>query len=151
MNPILLLGSLAAIVVTAFIAARLFPVKNPLDDGRVTRNLMRYEPDAVVGDIYITTDGKAALAKLEAPEESIGMTVQLGDRVVCRILRAADIKKAETRDDKLVIRFDDFTQPSVTRPFDADSLSAVRALVNKVARTQPANQPDQEKEASHAA
>jgi hypothetical protein len=130
MDPILLFGSLAAILVMAFVAARMFPVKNLLDDGRVRRNITRYEPDAVVTDIYIANDGKAALAKLEAPADSVGLAVQLGDRVVCRILHAADITRVEKRDAKLVIHFDDFTQPSVSLLFDETTLPKAHELVS---------------------
>jgi hypothetical protein len=133
MDPVQLFGSLAAILVTAFIAARMFPVKNPLDDTRVRRNLMRYEPDAVVTDIYIAKNGKAALAKLDAPADSLGLAVQLGDRVVCRILHATDIRRIEKRDGKLVIHFDDFTQPSVTLLFEGTTLSKACELVNTFA------------------
>ena len=147
MDPIQVFGSLAAIMVTAFIAARMFPVKNPLDDTRVRNNIVRFEADAVIAEILIADGGNAALAKLDAPAESIGLTVQLGDRVVCRILRASDIKRAEAKDGKLIIRLDDFTQPNVTLPFaDKDKLTAARDLVNSVAIKSPT-----EKDVSHAA
>ena len=147
MDPVQVFGSLAAILVTAFIAARMFPVKNPLDETRVRKNLLRYEAGAVVTEIHIADGGKAALARLEAPLESIGLAVQLGDRVVCRILRAADIRRASTRGNKLVIHFDDFTQPSVTLPFaDENKRKAAQDLVNSVAL-----QPHEKKDAPHAA
>lgn len=145
MDPVQLFGSLAAILVTAFIAARMFPVKNPLDDDRVRRNLLRYEPDAVVRDILVSSDGQAALAQLDTPAGSLGLAVQLGDRVVCRILHGADIKKVETSQGKLVIHFDDFTQPSVTLPFDEDQLTTAHELVKDMAA------PSMPEDASHAA
>ena len=147
MDPIQVFGSLAAIMVTAFIASRMFPVKNPLNDTRVRKNIMRFEADALVVEVLIADGGMAALAKLDAPTESIGLTVQLGDRVVCRILRSSDIKRADAKGGKLIIRLDDFTQPNVTLPFaDKDKLIAARDLVNSVAITSPTD-----KDVSHAA
>ncbi|WP_417448797.1 hypothetical protein [Kordiimonas sp.] len=137
MDPVQILGSLAAILLLAFIAMRMFPVKAPLDDGKVTRNLQRYEPDAKISEIYLTEDGKAALIQLQAPANALGLTVQLGDRVVCRVITGQDIKRADISHGKLVIHFDDYTQPAIKLAYGIEVLPKVQDLVNTVATSGP--------------
>ncbi|WP_417463780.1 hypothetical protein [Kordiimonas sp.] len=128
MDPVQVFGSLAAIIVTALIAWRMFPARTPLDDGIVKRNLARYAPDAHIAAIYLSRDKKAAVASLTSPASSIGLAVRMGDRVVCRILQATDIKSVQVSGETLFLTFDDFTQPNIKLEFSPAALTEVLPL-----------------------
>lgn len=128
MDPVQVFGSLAAIIVTALIAWRMFPARTPLDDGIVKRNLARYAPGAHIAAIYLSRDKKAAVASLTSPSSSVGLAVRMGDRVVCRILQAADIKRIQVTDETLFLVFDDFTQPNIKLEFEPALLAEVAPL-----------------------
>ncbi|WP_417456954.1 hypothetical protein [Kordiimonas sp.] len=128
MDPVQVFGSLAAIIVTALIAWRMFPARTPLDDGIVRRNLARYAPDARIASVYLSKNAKAAVASLTSPASSIGLAVRMGDRVVCRILQAADIKSVQVTGETLFLVFDDFTQPNIKLEFEPAVLAEAAPL-----------------------
>ncbi|MCJ9428985.1 hypothetical protein [Kordiimonas marina] len=113
MEPTQLAFSFIAITLLALIARWLFPVKKQLDAERVSRNFARCYPDLVQGQAIIADDGAAALLPIAANDTEVGLVTQPGDRVVCRLLVAADIAALERKDDRLHIRFHDFTYPDL--------------------------------------
>ena len=129
MDPIQIIGSLVAIMVVAFMASRMFPVRTMLDEGRVRRNLERYEPSARFSDILISSDGTVALAALNSPADSLGLAVQMGDRVVCRILTKADIRAFVANTGRVHVKFNDFTQPTLTLVLDTATEKKALALL----------------------
>lgn len=132
MDPVQVLGSFAAIVITALLAWRMFPARTPLNDQIVRRNIARYAPEARIASTFLSKNAKAAVASLTSPALGVGLAVRLGDRVVCRILQAADIKNVRTSGDTLVLTFDDFTQPSIKLDFDPSTLAEVSALFDEL-------------------
>jgi|GEM_PF-1507724 len=127
----LTLGSLVAIIILALVAARMFPTsKQRLDADRVTRNLKRYAPDANIADIMIDSTGKVAITRLNAPKDSFGLARLLGDRVVCRLLTSADIRKVYKDHARITLVFNDFTQPEITLTMSADRLPNATALLD---------------------
>ncbi|NVJ71210.1 MAG: hypothetical protein HWE08_12690 [Alphaproteobacteria bacterium] len=130
----LTLGSLLAITILALIAAKLFPVSSGLDEGRVKRNLKRYEPDLEFGKTYVATGGKIALAEIINRPDVIGLTHLLGDRVVCRILTASDIKRVHRGRAKLAIELNDFTQPEISMVFPTDVAADAENLLNSISK-----------------
>ncbi|WP_417460845.1 hypothetical protein [Kordiimonas sp.] len=132
MDPVQVLGSLIAIIVTAFLAWRMFPARTPLDDQIVRRNLARYAPEAHVASVFLSKNAKAAVASLTSPASSVGLAVRLGDRVVCRILQPNDIKNVRPSGDALLLVFDDFTQPNIKLEFDTATLAEVSLLFDEL-------------------
>lgn len=128
----LTLGSLAAIMILGWFAGRLFPVKNPLDAGRVERNLLRYEPDAHPDEVLISEDGLSALVTLHAPAGQIGVLRQLGDRVVCRLLGPGDIARVYSSQSSLTIVCADFTQPEITIVATDGNATKAKAMIETV-------------------
>lgn len=125
----LTLGSLVAIIILALLAAKMFPNTGRLDADRVMRNLKRYAPEADIGDIMVDATGKVAIAALNAPVGSFGLARLLGDRVVCRLLTSADIRKVYKDHARMTLVFNDFTQPEITLTMPADTLpKAVKLL-----------------------
>jgi len=125
----LTLGSLVAIVILAFLASKMFPNRGRLDDDRVSRNLMRYEPDADIGDIFIDATGKFALVALKSPAENLGLVRLLGDRAVCRLLTDADIRSVFKDHARITLVLNDFTQPEITLTMSNDTLKSVADLL----------------------
>ncbi len=126
----LTLGSLVAIIILALLASKMFPNKGRLDADRVKRNLKRYAPEAKISDIMIDSTGKVAIAALKAPDGSFGFARLLGDRVVCRLLTSADIRKVYKDHARITLVFNDFTQPEITLTMAADTLPKAVALLD---------------------
>jgi hypothetical protein len=132
----LTLSSLAAIAILGWLAARLYPVSGVLDEERARRNLLRYEPGADIDAVYVSSDEATAVLRLKVPEGAVGLLHRLGDRVVCRILFAPDVKQAVWTDDLLTLVFDDFTQPKLSIRFSEDDKSDVKSTFATLANTQ---------------
>lgn len=132
----LTLGSLVAIIILALLAAKMFPNKGRLDADRVARNLMRYAPAADISDIMVDATGKVAVAALNAPADSLGLARLLGDRVVCRLLTSADIRKVYKDHARLTLVFNDFTQPEITLSMPLDTLPKTVKLLDRLTSQQ---------------
>ncbi|NVJ99619.1 MAG: hypothetical protein HWE25_15830 [Alphaproteobacteria bacterium] len=136
MNIELTIGSLLAIAALAWIAGRLFPVTKPLNEERVIRNLVRYEPDAKFDEILLSEDGQTAFVPLLAPENTIGLLHQLGDRVVCRIMGASEIAATRIDHASLTIVTQDFTQREVKLFLSEKPMATARKALNAITDTQ---------------
>ncbi|WP_286831169.1 MULTISPECIES: hypothetical protein [Kordiimonas] len=138
----LTLGSLVAIIVLALLTAKLFPNTGRLDADRVARNIVRYAPEAQVADVMVDATGKVALAALDAPADCFGLARLLGDRVVCRLLTSADIRKVYKDHARITLVLNDFTQPEITLTMPAATLAQATKLLDGFANRE---------EATHAA
>ena len=124
--------SFIAITLLALIARWLFPVQKSLDAERVRHNFSRCYPDLTPGEAIIAEDGTAALLPIAASEKELGLVTQPGDRVVCRLLTAADIAALERQDDRLYIRFHDFTYPGLYFLLSGDAQEKAYNLLKKL-------------------
>lgn len=134
----LTLASLVAILLLGWLAGRLFPVKHRLTAERVSRNMLRYEPDAQINGMSISEDGLTALVQLGRPEKTVGLLRQMGDRVVCRIVQHADIRKIYKDHARLTLTFHDFTQPEVTLVLTGQTLEDASELLTRLAPNEDA-------------
>jgi len=129
------LGSLAAILILGLLAGKMFPVKIMLNDERVRRNMARYAPEAIVSEVLVGNDGRSAIVLLTAPDQCFGLVRQMGDRIVCRLVSAAEAVAVLPEHAKLTLVFDDFTQPEVKLLLDGDAqaraLAAVKTVTSK--------------------
>lgn len=116
MDPLLTIGSLIAISLLALVAGWLFPVRQTLNQERITRNFHRLYPDAVINDFIVDQQGKTAIISLENSRE-IGLVIQLGDRIVCRRYKKSDPINWQLASNKLRLSFKEFTLPQIVMSF----------------------------------
>lgn len=137
MNFLLLtIASLLAIAVLAVIASKLFPIAANLDEKRVRRNMLRYEPTAQIVGVFISTDRQTALVQLTRPQKTFGLVRQMGDRVVCRVIFPTDIGTYTWQNSVVHLSLQDFTQPTVTLSLGAADVDQVKEVIDSVAPQQ---------------
>ncbi len=118
--------SLVAIFLLALLAKIYWPKTNDLDNDRVKRAFNRSDYTIKIQDIWIDTSNSAALVLLD-DDMTIGYAFTFGDRVTCRTLNADDIKHAHHNNNRLDIKFKDFTLNNLVFNF-ADSHTCSQAL-----------------------
>lgn len=133
---ILTVASLLAISLLGAFAGKLFPVSSGLNEQRVSRNLLRYEPLAEIERVFISSDKKAAIVHLNQPNKTFGLLLQLGDRVVCRVVSFTDVETATWEDSTVRLALQDFTQPTVTVALETADVDHVKTVIESVARQQ---------------
>ncbi len=129
---LLTVASLLAISVLGAVAGKLFPVSSDLNEQRVSRNLLRYEPLAEIERVFISSDKKTAIVHLNQPDKTFGLLQQLGDRVVCRVVGFTDVETATWEDSTVRLTLQDFTQPTITLALEAADAAQVKAVIDSV-------------------
>ncbi len=143
MDPVQLAISLMSITLLAFLAAKLFPVKEVLNLASVQAEYQRYNPEAVIDTIILGLDHKAALLKLTQPQDQLGIVTRLGDRLVCRTVGKDDIASFAVSGDTLTINSDDFTQPYVSIRLDPDEMQSAQRLITSFTEPEGATHANQ--------
>ena len=121
-----LILSLVAIFLLAILAKIYWPKTIALDKDRVKRAFNRSDYNINIQEIWIDTSNSAALALLEGTI-TIGYAFTFGDRVTCRTLNADDIKYIQHKDNRLDIKFSDYTLNNLVFDF-IDSHTCSQAL-----------------------
>lgn len=126
MDWILFSGSLITIAILAFIVHRVFPEKT-LGKQAMLDDYQRYNPDAKLGEIFVSTDERSLIVKATTTSGSqLGMVRQIGDQLVCRTLVTGDYVNVDTNG-ALKISCSDFTAPEFTFALETNALAGAQA------------------------
>lgn len=129
--------SLIAILLLALLANTYWPKTDTLDKNRVKRAFDRSDYKIKIQKIWVDTSNTAALTLIDDAKK-IGYAFTFGDRITCRTLTAGDIKYVQHKENRLEIKFSDYTLNSLVFDF-ADSSSCSQAL-DALTILKPANE-----------
>lgn len=118
--------SLVAIFLLALLAKTYWPKTDALDCERVKRAFDRSDYKIKIQKIWVDTQKSAALVQLD-DNKNIGYAFTFGDRVTCRSLTVDDIKSVQHKENRLEIKFRDYTLNTLVFDF-SDSLACSQAL-----------------------
>jgi len=129
MDPVQLIGSLTAISLLAWLAARLFPTRDKLESSDVIVDYQRFNPDAQIETPILSKTEDAAIVPVRIPAGQLGLVTKLGDQLVCRTLTADQPPLTSIVGNRLTLSHQDFTQPPLTLVYSDADIAKIHTLI----------------------